>query len=301
MLLAVPNASEGSDRSVVDQLAESFSSHGANLLDVHSDADHNRSVFTLIGEEDELIEGVVSGAETAMSEIDINTHSGLHPCIGVIDVAPIVYIDESDHRDAEQVALRLADRIANELLVPVFLYGDIATSEARRQRSFFRNGGYTELDRRMAEEELVPDAGPNRPHKTAGATLITARPPLAAFNLELGEGGIDEAMAIAKSLRESNGGLTSVRAIGLYLPSLGRAQVSINLERTDLVSLREVVEAAEQEASNLGASIDCAEIVGLVPEVSLEGFPADLRIRDFDAGRQILERRIKALGQSKER
>lgn len=296
MLLAVPNVSEGSDKSVVDRLAGSFAAYGAKLLDVHSDADHNRSVFTLAGEEDKLIEGVVSGAEAAVSEIDMNTHSGLHPCIGALDVVPIVYLGESDRHDAEQVALRLADRIANELLVPVFLYGDVATSEARRQRSFFRNGGYAELERRMTEEGLTPDAGPNRSHKTAGATLVTARPPLVAFNLELGDGGIDEAMAIAESLRESNGGLTSVRAIGLYLPTLGRAQVSINLERTDLVLLREVVEAAEQEASSLGASIDCAEIVGLVPEVSLEGFPAELRIRGFDADRQILERRITALG-----
>ncbi len=295
MLIAAPNASEGRIDTVVEELADSFSRHGARLLDVHSDVDHNRSVYTLAGDEQELIEGVVSGGKMAVSEIDMNTHDGLHPCIGALDVSPIVYLEESDRRDAERAALRLADRIADELLIPVFLYGDIATSEERQKRSFFRRGGYEEIGRRMVEEGLKPDVGPNKPHKTAGATLVTARAPLVAFNLELDQGDIEEAKAIAISLRESNGGLPSVKAIGLHLPSRQRAQVSINIGRSDLVPLCKVVETAELAARKQGASIASAEIVGLVPEAALEGFPAGLEIRDFEADLKILERRLAAL------
>ncbi len=291
----MPNVSEGRHDAVVERLAGSFSKHGARLLDVHSDVDHNRSVYSLAGDEDELIEGVVTGGKTAASVIDMNAHGGLHPCIGALDVAPIVYLDESDRRDAERAALHMADRISDELLVPVFLYGEIATSEERQKRSFFRRGGYEEIGRRMIEEGLKPDAGPNKPHKTAGVTLVTARPPLVAFNLELGEGDTKEATAIAKSLRESSGGLPSVKAIGLHLPSKKRAQVSINIGRSDLVPLCTVVETAEREARRQGASITSAEIVGLVPEAALEGFPEDLEIRDFESDSQILERRLAAL------
>ena len=295
MLVAVPNVSEGRLNAVIDGIAGKFSKHGARLLDVHSDVDHNRSVYTLAGDEDELVEGIISGGETAVSEIDMNAHDGLHPCIGVLDVAPIVYLEDSDRSDAERAALRLADRIADDLLIPVFLYGDIATSEERQKRSFFRRGGYEEIGRRMVKEGLKPDAGPNTPHKTAGATLVTARPPLVAFNLELDRGDVEDANAIAISLRESSGGLHSVKAIGLHLSSKKRAQVSINIGRSDLVPLCEVVEAAEQTARKQGASIGTAEIVGLVPEAALEGIPKDLEIQDFESDSQVLERRLAAL------
>ncbi len=295
MLVAVPNISEGRSGDAIAMLSDSFTGEGVRLLDLHSDVDHNRSVYTLVGSADELTVSVVAGGATAVSEIDIRSYEGLHPCIGVLDVAPIVYMEEGDRQEAESSALNLADRIADELGVPVFLYGDLATSEERQKRSFFRRGGYVEIGRRMIEEGLKPDAGPNRPHKTAGVTLVTARAPLVAFNLELEEGDVDVATALAECLRESSGGLPSVNAIGLHLPSRKRAQVSINVAQSELVPLYKVVEAAEREARKRGASFTSAEIVGLVPEAALENFPKDLEIQDFDPDRQILERRLAAL------
>jgi glutamate formiminotransferase / 5-formyltetrahydrofolate cyclo-ligase len=197
-------------------------------------------------------------------------------------------------RDAARAAaLDLAGRIG-ELGIPVFLYGDLATAPEHAERAYFRNGGLTELWLRMESGELRPDRGPGEPHRTAGATLVTARPPLGAFNVELDSGDLDLARAVAAGLRESGGGLPGVRAIGLPLAS-PRAQVSTNVHDPIAVPLARVVERVRELAAPLGARPVEAELIGLIPAAALAGYPDEVPIRDFDPERQTIESRLASL------
>jgi glutamate formiminotransferase len=290
-LLAVPNVSEGSDPARIAALEEAFS-HGAVPLDRHSDADHARTVFTLAGDAAPLRESLLAGAAAAIEAIDMTAYEGLHPAIGALDVCPLVWLDPSDRDLARDTAHALAAGIG-ALGVPVFLYGELAAGPERRERAFFRNGGLAELWLRMEGGELRPDHGPPLPHPTAGATLVSARPPLAAFNVELDSGDVEVARAVAAGLRESGGGLPGVRAIGLALGS-GRGQVSTNVHDPLVTPLALVVERVRELAAPLGAGPLEAELVGLVPEAALAGYPADVPIRGFDPARQTIERRVAA-------
>jgi len=207
VLEAVPNISEGRRRETVEAVGRALGNSGANVLDVHSNEDHNRSVFTLVGEPQELADALVAGAREAVERIDMRAHEGVHPCVGALDVAPVVYLRGEDRELAEDEALAVANRIAGELDVPVFLYGMLATDADRRERAYFREGGFAALEERLTSGELEPDFGPPRLHPTAGATLVACRPPLVAFNLELAEQDLDAAKAIAAELREAGGGL----------------------------------------------------------------------------------------------
>lgn len=291
-LLAVPNVSEGRDAAAIARLERAFAG-SARLLDRHSDPDHNRSVFTLAGTAGELERALVAGARAALREIDMAVHQGLHPCVGALDVAPIVWLEPARREEAREAALRVARALA-QLELPVFLYGELAQSPARRERSFFRAGGLAELRRRMAAGELHPDLGPPAPHPRAGATLVTARPPLAAFNLELSGAGPAAARAIAAELREAGGGLPGVRAIGLELAG-GVAQVSTNVHDPIAVPLARVVERVAELARRHGARVAAAEIVGLVPRAALAGFPEALPIRGFERARGVIEERLAAV------
>lgn len=291
-LLAVPNVSEGRDPGRVEALAAAFSA-GAALLDVHADADHNRSVFTIAAEPAALSAALATGAAAAIESIDMSRHEGVHPAIGALDVCPLVWLDRGEREAARETALAVAEAIG-ELGVPAFLYGELATRPERAERAFFRNGGLAELWLRMEAGELAPDRGPGLPHRTAGATLVTARPPLGAFNVELDSGHLDLARAVAAGLRESGGGLAGVRAIGLPLAS-GRTQVSTNVHDPVSTPLGVVVERVRELAAPLGARPVEAELVGLIPAAALAGYPEDVPIREFDPGRQTIERRLAAL------
>jgi glutamate formiminotransferase / 5-formyltetrahydrofolate cyclo-ligase len=288
-LLAVPNVSEGRDATAIDTLAVAFS-RGVALLDRHSDADHNRTVLTLAGGPGPLRDALVSGAEEAIETIDMTTYEGAHPAIGALDVCPVVWLDPADRAGARTEALVVAEQIGG-LGVSVFLYGELASRPEHAERAYFRNGGLAELWLRMEGGELRPDYGPDLPHRTAGATLVTARPPLAAFNVELEGADLDAARAVAAGLRESGGGLRGVRAIGLPLSS-GRAQVSINIHDPLEVPLATVVERVRALAAPLGASPVDAELIGLIPEAALAGYPEDVPIRGFDPDRHVIERRL---------
>ena len=295
-LLAVPNVSEGRDAARIAELEAAFSA-GVRLLDRHSDADHDRSVFTLAGPAgrqdggtEALVDAVLDGAEAAIASIDMSAYGGLHPAIGALDVCPLVWVDPADRGAAERAALFLAERIG-VLGVPVFLYGELASAPERRERAYFRNGGPTELSLRMESGELTPDHGPPRPHPSAGATLLTARPPLAAFNVELDSGDVEVARAVAAGLRESGGGMPGVRAIGLVLGS-GRTQVSTNLHDPLATPLGLVVERVRELAAPLGARPLEAELVGLVPRAALAAYPEDVPIRGFDRAEQTIEGRL---------
>jgi glutamate formiminotransferase len=290
-LLAVPNVSEGSDAGRLARLERAFT-RGVGLLDRHSDADHGRSVFTLAGTPGALTEALAAGAEEALEAIDMRGYRGAHPAIGALDVCPVVWFHPGDHEAARTEAVAVAERIGG-LGLPVFLYGELARDPGRAERAYFRNGGLAELWLRMESGELQPDFGPDLPHRTAGATLVTARPPLAAFNVELDSDDVEVARAVAAGLRETGGGLTGVRAIGLLLSS-GRGQVSTNVHDPLSVPLGEVVERVRRLAAPLGARPLEAELVGLIPQAALFDYPEDVPIRGFDPRRHVIERRLAA-------
>jgi glutamate formiminotransferase len=290
VLLAVPNVSTGRDPALIEALGASFSSGGATELDRHSDDDHGRTVFTLAGEPAALGAALLEGARGAIDAIDMASYAGLHPAVGALDVCPVVWTDERGRDLALETAREIAARIA-ALGVPVFLFGALATSPERAERAYFRNGGLAELSLRMDSGELLPDLGPAHPHPRAGATLVTARPPLAAFNLELDSDDVEVARAVAAGLRESGGGLAGVRAIGLLLGS-GRAQVSTNVHDPLATPLALVVERVRELAAPLGARPVEAELVGLLPEAAVAGYPEDVPIRGFDPAQHLIERRL---------
>jgi glutamate formiminotransferase len=302
-LLAVPNVSEAGDSRRLAEIEAGFG-RGATLLDRHSDADHGRTVFTLAGSApgDEarlgagvgsLTEALVAGAATAIEVLDMGAYRGAHPAIGALDVCPVVWLDPADHAAARTEAVAVAAQIGG-LGVPVFLYGELAREPNRAERAYFRNGGLPELWLRMEAGELRPDFGPPLPHRRGGATLVTARAPLAAFNVELDTGDVEVARAVAAALREAGGGPRGVRAIGLLLSS-GRAQVSTNVHDPLAVPLGEVVERVRVLAAPLGARPLAAELVGLIPAAALAGYPEEVPIRGFDPARHVIERRIEAL------
>jgi glutamate formiminotransferase/glutamate formiminotransferase/formiminotetrahydrofolate cyclodeaminase len=292
VLLAVPNFSEGRDRDRIERITRAFTA-GAELLNSHSDPIHNRTVLNLRGEDDSacgLVEALARGAAACAGEIDIAVHSGAHPHIGSLDVCPLVFVGDGDREAGRRAALAVAERIASEG-IPVFLYGELASSPERVERAYFRQGGIERLRRRMKKGELRPDLGPSLPHPMAGATMITARPPLAAFNLVLSGTDLESARAIAAELRESGGGLEGVRAIAIDLGD-DRIQISTNVHDPVARPLAEVVERVRELAAAHGATPVQAEIVGLVPEASLRDFPADVPLNGFDPAQQVIERHL---------
>lgn len=269
MLLAIPNVSEGRDERAIEAIGAAFD---ARLLGIHSDPDHHRSVFTLAGTPGSLAGAVLSGAAEVVRQIDLERHEGIHPRVGAIDVAPVVYLDPADRGAACAEALVLGDLLGHELELPVFLYGELAQG---RTRAELRRGGPANLARRIEAGELRPDFGPRRLHPRAGAVLVAARPPLVAFNVELAPPAtVDDARAIAARIRDGGPeGLSGVRAIGLWLDARGVAQVSTNVEDHRRVPLAEVVAAIARHATP-----SQAELVGLAPRAAFEGFPDDLRV-----------------------
>lgn len=284
-LLAVPNISEGRDLHTIDLIGEAFQAAGARLLDLHCDADHHRSVYSLSGAPGQLASALLAGFEVAASRIDISDGRGQHPHVGAIDVAPIVHIEQSMRGAACAEALLLCDLVAQRLQLPVLLYGELSGG---RIRAKLRQGGPLGLARRIEAGQIAPDFGPNSLHPTAGATLIAARPPLVAFNIELAPpADVDQAKEIAALVREGGAeGLPGVRAIGIGLTGDDRqiAQVSLNVEDPAKTPLKAIVEAVSRHAK-----IDCGELVGLAPATAFEGFPKELPLKGFDPARQLLQ------------
>jgi len=284
-LESVPNFSEGRDRDVIDAIGAALSGW-TQLLDVHADADHNRSVFTLVAEDTALVEGLVAGVECARERIDLRHHEGAHPYVGAADVVPLVPITPGDLHRAQAAAKETAGRIG-ELGLPVFLYG-----APGRGPAFFRHGGPDELQRRIDRGELAPDFGPSRLDAAAGAVLVGARRPLIAFNVNLATDDVEIARSIAAVVRESGGGFPGVRALGLDLPRAGLVQVSMNVEDWEAAALHEIVARVVDEASARGVEVVGSELVGLMPAgAAAVAAGALLRIDRFDASR-VLELRL---------
>ncbi len=307
-LLAVPNVSEGRDAETIAAIAAAFANgaeqngapEGVRLLDVHSDADHNRSVFTLAGPPRALADALLCGARAAVERIDVMgpagsgaEHAGMHPHVGAMDVVPIVYLHEDQRGAACAQALVVGDRIAEELGVPVFVYGELSGTEPAggRTRAELRRGGVAGLAARMAagDARMTPDFGPARMHPRAGATLVAARPPLVAFNLQLSPpASVDDARAIAALIRDGGQeGLPGLRALGLAL-SGGIVQLSMNVERPLELPLARIVGAVRAHTE-----VASAELVGLAPASAFNDFPVDIPIPGFDPERQLIENALR--------
>ena len=282
LLMAVPNVSEGRDLAALEAIERSLGP--ARFLDLHTDPDHHRAVFTLAAPQGELAPALLNLARAAIERIDISSHEGIHPHVGALDVMPVVYLDDERRGAAFAEALTAAGLVGEELGVPVFLYGELATRPEHTERAAIRKGGPRELGRRIEAGELVPDFGPPRAHPTAGAILAAARPPLVAFNVDLVSDDVELARTIAAELRESGGGLPGVRALGLYLDDRRRAQVSTNVHDHRATPLREIVERVRERAE-----VAQAELIGLAPRAAFEGFPEDVPLRGFDPERHLIE------------
>ncbi len=306
-LLAIPNVSEGRDPETIAAIGAAFASGEASaasggalaparLLDTHSDPDHHRSVYTLAGPPRALADALLRGAAAAIAHIDVMSRAGeaaaqigQHPHVGAVDVVPLVYLNPSARGAACAEALVVAERIGSELEVPVFLYGELSGEDPadRRARADLRRGGVLGLAERMAaaHSHVKPDFGPPRMHPTAGATLVAARPPLVAFNVQLAAPAtLADARAIASRVREGGpDGLPGLRAIGVELAD-AVAQVSMNVERPFDVPLADVLAAVRAHAP-----VASAELVGLAPAAAFHGFPADVPIPGFDPARHLIE------------
>jgi glutamate formiminotransferase / 5-formyltetrahydrofolate cyclo-ligase len=280
-LESVPNFSEGRDRTTIDAIGATLSAH-ARLLDVHVDADHNRSVFTLVGAEEELLAALVAAVAVARERIDLRRHEGAHPRIGAADVVPIVPLRPADMGRARETALALGARLG-ETGLPVFFYAPPVRGPA-----FYRRGGSNELQRRLDSGELSADFGPARLDPAAGGVIVGARRPLIAFNVNL-RGSLQAAQEIAGVVREAGGGFPGVRALGLDLPSAELVQVSMNVEDWEAAALHEIVDRVAAEARARGAEVVGSELIGLMPAgAAVAAAGSTLRIDGFDASR-ILE------------
>jgi glutamate formiminotransferase len=288
-LESVPNFSEGRDPEAIAALESALSQPG-RLLDVHTDWDHHRSVFTIVGSGDELVETLAAGISTAAERIDLRRHEGAHPRIGAADVVPLVPLLPEDEPAARDAALALAARVGDDLGLPVFLYGRL--TEDRREPAFFRRGGPEELQRRIDSGELAPDRGPATLHPTAGGVLIGVRRPLIAFNVNLRGASVETAREIAALVRERDGGFPGVRALGLDLPKAGLVQVSMNVTDWEAAALHTIVATIVAEVEARGAEVAGSELVGLMPAgAAVEAAGSLLRIEGLDS-RHVLELRL---------
>jgi glutamate formiminotransferase len=290
----VPNISEGRRGEVVAAVAEVLRRHpGVRLLDVQSDEDHNRSVLTAAGDAASLTTAVLDLFDAALGRIDLRSHQGEHPRIGAVDVVPFVPIEGVTMADCVTLARDVGRLVAERFDVPVFLYEEAATAPHRRNLEDIRRGQFEGLAEKLRDPLWSPDFGPAAPHPSAGATVIGARMPLIAYNINLGTPDIEVAKKIAKAIRQSSGGYRYVKAMGVMLEARRIAQVSINMTDYKKTPLHRVFQTVVDEAARHGVPVVGSEIVGLVPaEALIDAADHFLRLEGFTAS-QVLERRLR--------
>jgi glutamate formiminotransferase / 5-formyltetrahydrofolate cyclo-ligase len=289
----VPNISEGRDRERVREIADAVrATPGARLLDVSSDTSHNRSVLTFVGDAAALRAAVAALFDAAIPRIDLTRHRGEHPRMGAVDVVPFIPIRGTDVEECVALSREIAAEIASRHQIPVYLYEDSATSGLRRNLAEIRKGEFEGFAEKMKDPQWSPDFGPSRPHPTAGVVAVGARPPLIAYNINLGTRDLRVADTIARSIRHIGGGFRFVKAMGVELADRGQVQVSINMTNFKKTPLHRVFECVKSEAERYGVPIVGSEIVGLTPAEAL--FLAAehyLRLEEFSSN-QVLEMRL---------
>jgi len=289
----VPNISEGRRLDVINGLAEALRAvPGLRVLDVQSDPAHNRSVFTLAGTAEGLTAGIPKLFEGAIAAIDLRTHNGAHPRLGAVDVVPFIPIDGVTMAECVTLAKAIAADVAARFGVPVYLYEDASTNPARKNLEDIRRGEFEGLAAKMALPAWAPDFGPAAPHVSAGASVMGARMPLIAYNINLATNRLDVAKKIAAAIRMSSGGLRFVKAMGIPLEERGIVQVSINLTNYQKTPMYRVFDLVKREAERYGVQVLESEIVGLVPSAALtQTAEYFLRLEGFSSN-QILEKKL---------
>jgi glutamate formiminotransferase len=290
----IPNISEGRRSDVVESIVAAVAkTPGVRVLDVQSDRDHNRSVLTLVGDQETLPAAVLNLFEGALALIDLRSHQGEHPRLGAVDVVPFVPIEGATMKDCVALARRVAEQVAERFALPVFLYEEAASAPHRRNLEDVRRGQFEGLAEKLKTADWAPDFGPHAPHASGGAAAVGARTPLIAYNINLGTSDVEIAKKIAKAIRHSNGGYRYVKAMGVMLEDRGVAQVSINMTDYKRTPLHRVFETVRSEAARYGVSVVGSEIIGLVPsEALLDCADHYLRLEDFDRS-QVLENRLR--------
>lgn len=292
----VINVSEGRDRICLRELARTAAPPGAALLHWDADVDHHRAVFTLAGSLPGLEQAAAALCRRAVDLVDLSRHQGVHPRIGAVDVIPFVPIRGVSMSDCIRSARRLGKALAEEIQLPVYLYERAATRRTRRSLAELRRGGLEALRRRMARDpDWTPDFGPARPHPTAGVSCIGARDYLIAYNMYLEDPDPAAARKLAARVRERDGGLPGVKALGLWISSRNQAQVSTNLTDYRRTSLARLFETVDHHARELGTSVSSSEIVGLAPRDALARDAATRLRLEKPASESILEERIRPI------
>jgi glutamate formiminotransferase len=293
ILECVPNFSEGQDRKKIDAIASALQNiSGVRLLDICTDADHNRTVFTFIGSPEDIERGAAAACDKALEVIDMREQQGVHPRIGAADVVPFIPLKNAVMADAVETAHRFGRAFAERNGLPVYFYGEAALVEERRELPHIRKGGYEALQKRMASPRWVPDAGPHILNERSGATAVGARDFLIAYNVNLDSSNLEVARKIAETVRFSSGGMKHVKAIGVPLKSRQIVQVSMNLTNFRETPVREVFDRVKAEAASHGVKVLESELIGLIPEEALKDVtPQYLMLRDFREDR-IIERHL---------
>ena len=293
LVQCVPNFSEGKNKEVVEKIVDEIMKiDGIKLLDYSMDKDHNRSVVTFVGEPEKVVEAAFNSCKVASELIDMSKHKGGHPRMGATDVIPLIPISDVTVEECIEYSKSLAKRIGEELKIPVFLYEKSATRQERENLADIRRGQYEGMAEKLKDERWKPDYGPDKLNIKAGVTAVGVRPPLIAFNVNLGTDNIEIAKKIATAVRARTGGFAYCKAIGLEIKERGIVQVSMNMVDYTKTPLFRVFDAIEREARRYGVSVIGSEIIGLVPMQALVDV-ADyyLRLEDFTS-EQVLEKRI---------
>lgn len=292
MIECVPNVSEGQRLDIVERMAGAIASTpGVRLLNHSSDAAHNRSVFTFVGDAGSVEQAVLALCERAVAEIDLRTQHGEHPRLGAVDVVPFVPLGGSTMAECVKTARSAGAAIADRLGVPVYLYEEASNNPARKRLEDIRRGAFEGLTQKMSLPGWAPDFGPRHPHPSAGATVVGARRILIAFNVNLASDRLDVATAIARTVRQSNGGLPWVKAMGVRLDA-GVVQVSMNLTNYEETPMHVAFDAVKREATRHGVTIRGSEVIGLVPQAALrDGDESYLQLEGFTS-RQVLEHQL---------
>jgi glutamate formiminotransferase len=289
----IPNISEGRRQDVLDRCADAIRATGARLLDVKPDASHNRTVYTIAGEPAAVRAAVHALFDTALPAIDLRQHAGEHPRLGAVDVVPFVPIEGLTMADCVAMAKEVGAELAAKHNLPIFLYEDAASSPARRNLEDIRRGEFEGLAKKMSGADWHPDFGPGQPHPSAGASVVGARMPLIAYNINLNTNRLDVAKKIASAVRHSTGGLRFVKAMGIELADRGIVQVSMNLTNYEKTPIFRVFELVKREAERYGVMVLESEIIGLVPQAALMASAAWYLQADTFTDQQVLENKLR--------